>query len=72
MKVNKIQNGSLYFNTNRNRVDRIRSTGENTSSVRVTHQGDAPLLAKASDLRVANELETNKYLEEAGVLVTAV
>tara|TARA_Y100000593_G_C4316934_1_gene341444 strand:+ start:4268 stop:4486 length:219 start_codon:yes stop_codon:yes gene_type:complete len=72
MKVNKIQNGSLYFNTNRNRVERIRSTGVNTSSVMVTHHGDAPLLAKASDLRVANELETNKYLEEAGVLVTAV
>ena len=68
MTINKIQNGSLYFNEKRSRVERIRSTGVNTSSVMVTHHGDSPLLAKASDLRFANSEETNKYLVDAGVL----
>ena len=68
MKIKDIQNGSLYFNEKRERVERIRSANVNSASVLVTHHGDIPMLAKVSDLRLADSEETNKYLEDAGVL----
>jgi len=60
-----IRKGSLYFNTEKNRVERARGI-PNTNSVLTTNHGDSPVaLARASNLRPATLPEVEDYLAEA-------
>ena len=62
MKTKDIRNGSLYYNTNRNRVERVISNRfSNTRVVTECHKRDAiPVPSKT--LRLASQQEVDNYL----------
>ena len=62
MKTKDIRNGSLYYNTNRNRVERVISNRfSNTRVVTECHKRDAfPVPSKT--LRLASQKEVDNYL----------
>ena len=60
-----IRKGSLYFNTAKDRVERVRGVA-NSQSVFTTNHGDAPVeLARSSNLRTASLGEVEDYLAES-------
>ena len=61
MNIDKIKNGSLYYDTEENKVWRARSKA-NTSSVLVSHHSNSPLLVKAQNLRETTAEERKEYL----------
>lgn len=70
LKMKALRNGSLYKDTVKNELVRVRNHNLNTSSVVVTPpHADAPLQAiKLKDLSLASRDEVDEYLEEAGEL----
>ncbi len=65
MKVREIKNGSLYFNLDKNRVERVRGK-LNSSSVMTSEPHEDDLIAtKAENLRIASDKEVENYKEES-------
>ena len=68
MKVREIKNGSLYFNLNKNRVERARGK-MNSSSVMTSEPHEDILVAtKAENLRLATDEEVAQYRKESDLV----
>jgi transcriptional/translational regulatory protein YebC/TACO1 len=65
MRMKEIRNGSLYFNFNRGRVERVRSKMNSSSVMTSEPHQDTLLGAKADDLRMATDGEVAVYREES-------
>ena len=63
--MREIKNGSLYFNFNRDRVERVRSKMNSSSVMTSAPHTDTLLGAKASDLRMATNDEVLEYRQES-------
>lgn len=68
MRMKEIKNGSLYFNFNRGRVERVRSKMNSSSVMTSEPHKDTLLGAKANDLRMATDDEVAKYKQESEVV----
>ncbi len=65
MRMKEVKNGSLYFNFNRGRVERVRSKMNSSSVMTSEPHTDILLGAKAVDLRIATDNEVAKYRQES-------
>ena len=65
MRMKEIRNGSLYFNFNRGRVERVRSKMNSSSVMTSEPHQDTLLGAKVDDLRMATDGEVAVYKEES-------
>jgi hypothetical protein len=65
MRIKEIKNGSLYFNFNRRRVERVRSKMNSSSVMTSEPHKDILLGAKAADLRMATDSEVSNYKQES-------
>ena len=65
MRIKEINNGSLYYNLKRNRVERVRSKMNSSSVMASEPHTDTLLGSKASDLRIATQSEVSQYREES-------
>ena len=70
MRMKEIKNGSLYFNFNRGRVERVRSKMNSSSVMTSEPHSDTLLGAKASDLRLATNEEVEKYKQESELVLS--
>ena len=70
--VNKIKNGSLYFNTLRQRVERVIGKINTQRVWTVSHSGKDATALETKNLRVANNSEVEDYLEESPNVVRKV
>ena len=68
MRIKEIKNGSLYFNFNRGRVERVRSKMNSSSVMTSEPHADTLLGAKANDLRMATDDEVAQYKQESEVV----
>lgn len=58
-----IRNGSIYFNTNTNRLERALAKF-NTNKVWTSRHGSYPEIVKNENLRMATKEEVDSYFEE--------
>lgn len=65
MRMKEVKNGSLYFNFNRDRVERVRSKMNSSSVMTSEPHKDTLLGAKVDDLRIATDDEVMGYKEES-------
>ncbi|MAF43655.1 MAG: hypothetical protein CMI54_05745 [Parcubacteria group bacterium] len=65
MNIKEIKNGSLYYNFNRDRVERVRSKMNSSSVMTSEPHKDTLLGAKAADLRMATNDEVDEYKQES-------
>ena len=65
MRMKEIKNGSLYFNFNRERVERVRSKMNSSSVMTSEPHKDTLLGAKVADLRMATNEEVLEYKQES-------
>ena len=63
--MKEIKNGSLYFNFNRERVERVRSKMNSSSVMTSEPHKDTLLGAKVADLRMATNEEVLEYKQES-------
>ena len=68
MRIKEIKNGSLYYNSNRSRVERVRSKMNSNSVMTSEPHADTLLGAKAADLRMATDSEVSNYKQESEVV----
>ena len=66
--MKEIKNGSLYFNFNRGRVERVRSKMNSSSVMTSEPHADTLLGAKVDDLRIATDDEVAQYKQESEVV----
>ena len=64
MNIKKIKNGSLYYNTDSNRVERVLGR-VNGQRVWTTFHETQPKAIKLKNLRIADNDEVDSYLEHA-------
>ena len=70
--INKIKNGSLYFNTLRQRVERVIGKINTQRVWTVSHSGKDATALETKNLRMANNSEVEDYLEESPNVVKKV
>ena len=62
MKIKQIRNGSLYFNSNSQRVERVRGKA-NSSSVFTTFHGKGLACVPSKTLEMASPSQWQGYLD---------
>ena len=62
MKIQKVRNGSLYYNSASQRVERVRSKANSNSVLTTAHDSDVSCVP-AAKLRRASKQQFEKYLD---------
>mgnify|MGYP001247468002 FL=1 len=62
MKLKEIQNGSLYYNKQRKRVERVISNNISNSRVLTEYHKRSEKTVQLKHLRKATDIEVSKYL----------
>ena len=65
MKISNLQNGSLYFNLKKRRVERVRSKMNSSSVMTSEPHSDTLIATKAENLRIATKGEVDVYVKES-------
>ena len=65
MRMKEIKNGSLYYNSSRKRVERVRNKMNSSSVTTSVPHTDKLMASKATSLRIASVAEVEKYKKES-------
>ena len=63
MKLKEIKNGSIYYNTKKNRAERVISNTFSSSRVVTEFHGRNQSAVATRNIRLANSVEVEKYLD---------
>ena len=64
MKLKEIKNGSIYYNTKKNRPERVISNSFSSSRVVTEFHGKNQSAVSTRNIRLANSSEVEKYLDK--------
>ena len=64
MKLKEIKNGSIYYNTKKNRPERVISNSFSSSRVVTEFHGKNQSAVSTRNIRLANSSEVEKYLNK--------